>query len=177
MIDLAKQFQTLPVKNSFGKIDSLEALEDALRIRAAYAIYNSVLKGVAKDKESIKSRSLYNEVYQQDQIIFSLYHLQYYTIWSARKHITEKAGIKCPNLLAHLKSLVLFFGLQELAKDSANLYDCGYFTAGMSSQIIEAIKRLTVELRPQYIPLVEAFDIPDFVLNSAIGNSYGDIYE
>jgi hypothetical protein len=27
------------------------------------------------------------------------------------------------------------------------------------------------------IPLVEGFDFPDFVLNSAIGNSYGDIYE
>ena len=27
------------------------------------------------------------------------------------------------------------------------------------------------------IPLIEAFEIPDEVINSCIGNSYGDIYE
>jgi Acyl-CoA oxidase len=107
----------------------------------------------------------------------SLYHLQYYTIWSAKRFLLEKAGVKCPNLLAHLKKLVVHFALQELAKDSAVLYDCGYFTSGRGAEIQDSIKRLTDELRPQFIPLVEAFDIPDYVLNSAIGNSYGDIYE
>ena len=27
------------------------------------------------------------------------------------------------------------------------------------------------------IPLIESWEIPDEILNSAIGNSYGDIYE
>jgi hypothetical protein len=34
-----------------------------------------VVKGIAKDKEAIKGKTLYNEVYQQDQVIMSLYHL------------------------------------------------------------------------------------------------------
>lgn len=33
------------------------------------------------------------------------------------------------------------------------------------------------ELRPQMIPLIEATGFPDELLCSAIGNSYGDIYE
>ena len=41
----------------------------------------------------------------------------------------------------------------------------------------EAIKILLGKLRPQMIPLVEQFDMSDNFLMSAIGNSYGDIYE
>jgi hypothetical protein len=151
-------------------------VEDALRVRAAYQVYISVVNGIAKDKEIIKSRTLYNEVYQQDQVIMSLYHLHYYTIWSAAHHIA-KSNIKCPNLLAYLKKLVMLHGLSELVKDSQTLYDSGYFKAGAGAAITEGIKGLTAELRPQFIPLVEAFDIPDNTLNSAVGNSYGDIYE
>ena len=33
------------------------------------------------------------------------------------------------------------------------------------------------KLRPQMIPLVESWALPDSLLVSCIGNSYGDIYE
>ena len=42
---------------------------------------------------------------------------------------------------------------------------------------MEAQKLLLVQLRPQMVPLVEAFGYVDGNLVSAIGNSYGDIYE
>lgn len=67
MNDIPAQFEKLPVSNAFAKdITSLQALEDALRVRAAYAIYNSVVKGIAKDRENIKSKILMNEMYQID---------------------------------------------------------------------------------------------------------------
>ena len=177
MNNLPAQFASLPAKNPFSSnVGTLEAVEDALRVRAAYAIYTSVVQGIAKDKATVKPRTLYNEMYQQDQVTISTYHLVYYTVWSARNHLA-KANIKCPNLLKHLRSLVTLYGLNELAKDSLPLYDCGYFKQGAGIQITESIKALYSELRPQYISLVESFDIPDSVLNSAIGNSYGDIYE
>ena len=40
-----------------------------------------------------------------------------------------------------------------------------------------AFNHLLTQLRPQAIPLSEIFVLPDWVLMSAIGNSYGDIYE
>ena len=40
-----------------------------------------------------------------------------------------------------------------------------------------ALDLLIKELRPQLIPLAEIQMFPDEVLPSAIGNSYGDIYE
>lgn len=63
-------------------------------------------------------------------------------------------------------------------KDYTNLgYESGYLPKGSQTMINEAFKILLVRLRPQIIPLVETFGIPDTNLVSAIGNSYGDIYE
>ena len=39
------------------------------------------------------------------------------------------------------------------------------------------LKQKIAEVRPQAINLIESIDVPDSTLNSAIGNSYGDIYE
>ena len=57
------------------------------------------------------------------------------------------------------------------------LLECGYYTPKDVHIINEAIKLYVKALRPQHVSLVEAFDIPDSVLNSAIGNRFGDIYE
>lgn len=155
---------------------TLDAIEDALRVRAAYQVYCSVIQGIKKDKAHFKTKTLYNEVYQQDQVVFSTYHLVYYTLWSARNHLASQK-IACPNVRRHLDSLILYYGLTELQKDSKALFDCGYFKAGHGALIEEAMKKILTELRPQYIGLIEAFDTPDVVLNSAVSNQYGDIYE
>ena len=41
----------------------------------------------------------------------------------------------------------------------------------------EAVKLVNKEIRPQAISIMESNDYPDGMLQSAIGNSYGDIYE
>ena len=70
------------------------------------------------------------------------------------------------------------YSLSELTnQDTSALYEAGYFSAGISPILLEASKKLMAVLRPQMIPLIESWEIPDEVLISAIGNSYGDIYE
>ena len=43
--------------------------------------------------------------------------------------------------------------------------------------ILEAIKTVNLKIRPFAISLIESIKIPDEIVMSAIGNSYGDIYE
>jgi hypothetical protein len=125
--NLKDQFATLPVKNPYtSDISTLQAVEDALRVRAAYSIYVSVIQGIVKAKDTIKGRTLFNEVYQQEQIAFSTYHLVYYSIWAARNHL-EKSKIKCPKLKKHLESLITVYGLMELQKEPVPLFECGYY--------------------------------------------------
>lgn len=69
------------------------------------------------------------------------------------------------------------YALTELQKDSADIYECGYFQAGTQNMILDALKKLMEILRPQMIGLIESFSIADSDITSAIGNSYGDIYE
>ena len=80
-------------------------------------------------------------------------------------------------LRGHLGNCCALVGINFL-KDYTNLgYESGYLPKGSQTLIQEAFKILLARIRPQVIPLVEAFGIPDSVLVSAVGNSYGDIYE
>ena len=76
-----------------------------------------------------------------------------------------------------MEALISVFGLNELLRDTVPLFECGYYQQGHLAQLSDGIRFIVKALRPQYISLIEGFDIPDAVLNSAVGNSYGDIYE
>ena len=63
---LDSQFTTLPIKNTHSDFSTLDSVEDALRVRAAYAIYLGVIQGIKKQKDTLGSKALYNEVFYQD---------------------------------------------------------------------------------------------------------------
>lgn len=73
--------------------------------------------------------------------------------------------------------LCTLIGLTFLQEYKVYGYESGYFKKGATELINEAIKILLERLRPQAIPLVELMSYPDSFTMSAIGNSYGDIYE
>ena len=66
-----------------------------------------------------------------------------------------------------------------LKDDSHGLFECGYFQAGTrySEMILEAIKEVNRQLRPRILSIIEIYTMSDTTLQTAIGNSYGDIYE
>ena len=88
-------------------------------------------------------------------------------------------GVTCPQNKKILANLCMLFGLCNLTNDHHSLYECGYFKEGVSYQflILEAIKQINRELRPYIVSILESLDFCDEQINSAIGNSYGDIYE
>ena len=82
-----------------------------------------------------------------------------------------------PNLRGHFTNLCSLMGLHFIKDYVAFGYESKYLTKGASHQMNEATKILLTKLRPQLIPIVEGFGFKDSTLVSAIGNSYGDIYE
>lgn len=60
-------------------------------------------------------------------------------------------------------------------------YESGYFNIenkiNYSNLILESIKNVNLKIRPHALNIVESLEISDDILQSAIGNSYGDIYE
>jgi acyl-CoA oxidase len=77
-----------------------------------------------------------------------------------------------------MTNLCLLYGLVHLKKDTSACYESGYFAnSPFSAFINEAIKHLLIAIRPYAISLVEGYEVDDHIIQSAIGNSYGDIYE
>lgn len=102
-------------------------------------------------------------------------HMMYVMFQLFRSKIEE---FKCPNLKSLMQDLAKVIAIHELTNnDSSSVYESGHFAMGTGSSLMEAYKKLLVKLRPQFIPLIESWEIPDTQLVSAIGNSYGDIYE
>ena len=71
----------------------------------------------------------------------------------------------------------MLYGLWHLQLDCHSCYESGYFSSGSEALLSAAIKEVCREIRPQAVNLVECFKVHDTYLQSAVGNSYGDIYE
>ncbi|KAH9255374.1 hypothetical protein BASA81_006493 [Batrachochytrium salamandrivorans] len=75
---------------------------------------------------------------------------------------------------AALGRLVSLFALSEIL-DGKQWF--GLIDASESDLVNDAVVEILDELRPDVVALVDAFDIPDAVLNSTIGRSDGNVYE
>ena len=115
-----------------------------------------------------------NEILGLDIVKMASLHIKYIN-FRLFKDSLIKVGDEA--LKGHLTNLATLMGLQYVQEYISLGYESGYLKKGTQVLISEANKILLVKLRPQVIPLVELFNIPDTVLPSAVGNSYGDIYE
>jgi len=109
----------------------------------------------------------------------ALEHIKFTCFGLCRRKISKAGRIKCPNLKFQFETICALYGLNYLLMDHHELFNIGYFPKGsnLSEHIQEAIKILLLRMRPQAISLVESFPIADEIMCSAVGNSYGDIYE
>ncbi|XP_035690626.1 peroxisomal acyl-coenzyme A oxidase 3-like [Branchiostoma floridae] len=77
-----------------------------------------------------------------------------------------------------LQKLCCLYGLWALEKHCATLYQGGYFTEAKSvAWVRDAILHLCEQLKNDAVSLVDVVAPPDFVLNSPIGMSDGQIYK
>lgn len=78
-----------------------------------------------------------------------------------------------------LQRMAALFGLWTLQDNLAVFYRGGYFRSvpNAAELLQEASLQLCAALRDEAVALVDAFAIPDFILNSAIGAADGRIYE
>jgi hypothetical protein len=108
-------------------------------------------------------------------------HINYATFVMFKNGI-EKDEIKCPNSKRNITNLCKLYGLNLLHTNCTGCYERGYFQAGLSDTsysdlILDAIKKVNLMIRPQAVSIIESVGMHDQYLTSAIGNSYGDIYE
>jgi len=154
---------------------NLEVVEEALKVNVGYQLDH--LSGLMRsDKNKLSKKDFTNLRYGVDIVAMSTAHIRYVTFFNFKAKL---ATIKCKNARTLMTNLCTLYGLNQLHLDSKACFESGYFQPGTpySELILEAIKQINTDLRPQIVSLVECLEMPDTYLQSAIGNSYGDIYE
>jgi len=155
-------------------------IEQALKVNVSQQV-SSILRKAKESSDKISKKDFINSRYSLDIVKASHAHIRYVTFWFFKQKV-ESPDIKCENNRRNLKNLCMLYGLNNLNNDCVSCYACGYFSAiqgqpTFNELILEAIKLLLAEIRPQAVNIIESMGIHDMLIHSAIGNSYGDIYE
>ncbi|KAI8347323.1 acyl-CoA dehydrogenase/oxidase C-terminal [Blakeslea trispora] len=70
----------------------------------------------------------------------------------------------------------LLYGLHFIEENAGAFLQCQYLTSTQMTFVRAAVNRLCKEVREQSIPLVDAFNLSDYVINSPLGRKDGDVY-
>ncbi|XP_065345183.1 peroxisomal acyl-coenzyme A oxidase 3-like [Cloeon dipterum] len=106
----------------------------------------------------------------------SLAYIEHYCLLLFWREVKEKSAE--PSLIAVLEKVATLFGLWSIEKHLATLYEGGYANGPEAAQFVrEGILLLCRDLKKEAVALADALAPPDFILNSAIGHSDGEIYK
>ena len=88
----------------------------------------------------------------------------------------QDAGQGFSNEVNIFKKLVSLFGLHHLQRHLSDFYEGGFTKGPLLSLLIKkAILKLCEDIKPDAVSLIDAIAPPDFILNSAIGKSDGEV--
>lgn len=75
-----------------------------------------------------------------------------------------------------LSQLLILYGLNAINENAGWFLQYGYLNPTHVSSIQSRILVLLDQIRPQAIPLTDAFGLTDYVINSPLGCADGDVY-
>ncbi|KAI9278626.1 acyl-CoA dehydrogenase/oxidase C-terminal [Phascolomyces articulosus] len=133
--------------------------------------------GIAKVAEQIdnQGRSWNDALVDLHRI--SRAHCQYFivrTFFVALQHATDEGlGMAERKVLQTVASL---FALHLMEKDLSDFVLCNYLSPEQLDMIKQQVQELLKIIRPDAVALVDAFAIPDYMLNSALGRYDGNAY-
>lgn len=81
-----------------------------------------------------------------------------------------------PNEVQVMNDLARLFALFWMEKEIGDFLEDGYLSAEKASWVRSNVVKLLDTIRPNAVSLVDAFDISDFRLKSALGRFDGDVY-
>ena len=190
---------SIALTSPFGTIDFVDSLEERLRLNSRNQVngittvtdvleaYKFLICYLIKLSDERLSRKLseYNgkqfEAKSQSQVYYlrslSLAYFEHDATRRFAQFIND--DVSCDRLKGVLSKMCLLFGLNQLEKHMATLYEANYFETNGSvlSNMRERILLTCAELKDESVALVDAFAPPDFILNSCLGFSDGRIYE
>ncbi|GAA6040376.1 hypothetical protein JCM8097_007586 [Rhodosporidiobolus ruineniae] len=141
----------------------------AFGFRAAYLVGTAVHK---RDKQKRSWNSLLCDIFR-----CSTAHAQYYLVSNFAEAVMHDEELKKqPELHKVLKICFELFVCHTMDVEAAEFLSSGYLAPKQHELVRNRVYELLAELRPHAVSLVDAWGIPDFQLNSALGRYDGDVY-
>jgi len=95
------------------------------------------------------------------------------TFWERVGDLRGELSAATSAVLAQLAAL---FGAGLILAGAADLMEAGFMAPAQAADARAAHRALLRGLRPNAVALVDAFGLPDYALNSALGRADGDVY-
>lgn len=135
------------------------------------------------DEETAKNGGSKSEAWNEcmvDLVRAARAHCYYYVVYCFAEAVRElengPEAVK-KGVAAALKRLNDLFALHNLESQLGELLEMGYFTPHQAQEVRNQTRALSKEVRKDAVPFVDAFNFPDFLLNSPLGAFDGDIYK
>eukprot|EP00300_Choanocystis_sp_HF-7_P036644 c52510_g1_i1.p1 GENE.c52510_g1_i1~~c52510_g1_i1.p1 ORF type:complete len:724 (+),score=107.53 c52510_g1_i1:88-2172(+) len=141
----------------------------ALAVVSAAATHMQTLlgRGVSWDEA-------WNQILMTELCAASRAHCEFIV---ARNFVTGLRDVDDPQLSAVLGRLAALYMTQTLLASAGSLLEFAILRVPQLRLLREVHAELLRDLRPDAVPLVDAFNFPDFLLNSSLGRADGAVYE
>ena len=156
-------------------VDTCIELHRRATVHAVDSIARRVYEPIDSGKLSLAQSMHLNSV---DLLIVSRLHCRLYMLHCMAVHASTAPKALQPVLTR----LVLLFGLHSIESDCASGVSMYMLCSGVISvdsmqvYVFGCIRRLMLELRPDVCALIDAFNLPDFILDSPLGRRDGQVY-
>lgn len=154
---------------SVKDLSNPEALLSAFKFRAAFLVEKAVH---AIDVEQTTWNDMLVEIYR-----ISRAHCQLLMVSNFVKAVFNDSAIANSDIGKALQRVAILFCLSTLEQEAADFLTSGYLSPDQALMIKQHIITVLKSIRPDVVALVDAFGFPDYLLNSALGENDGDVYE
>jgi acyl-CoA oxidase len=154
---------------SVQDLNNPEALLSAFKFRAAFLIEKGVY---AIDVDQVTWNDMLVEIYR-----ISRAHCQLLMVSNFLKAVFNNSELAKSNMGLALQRVAVLFCLSTLEQEAADFLTSGYLSPEQAMMIKQHTITVLKSIRPDVVALIDSFGFPDYLLNSALGESKGDVYE
>ena len=184
----AKSGKTMPSGVAYlGKLPNIltskclaKNVKDLLRLEVIGEAYDMVsanlVKKLGEDFEACLKRGLDTDAAFEETAIARLFTAKNHTFGYLFHKFREGIQSAPSSIRPILEKLCALYGLYNIQENAGNFLQYGYFSASQMDMVKHNVLDLCREIRKDAIPLVDAFNLPDFLLNSPFGRFDGDVY-
>lgn len=144
-----------------------EILLTAFKFRAAFLIDKAVH---AIDVDQISWNDMLVDIFRISRAHCQLLMVSNFIQSVFNSNLSEKMGLV-------LQRVAVLFCLSTLDQEAADFLTSGYLLPDQAIMVKKQLIQILKTIRPDVVALVDAFDFPDYLLNSALGENEGNVYE